>query len=121
MNKLTKILSVLMVVIMLTVAISPVVNATTLNPNSVKPNDNTTAGNKIVSVGGSILGIVRSVAIVAAVVIIAILGVKYIVGSTEEKANYKKAFMPYIIGILLVVAATQIATWIWDFGNSSIN
>lgn len=119
MNKLTKILSVLMVVIMLTVAISPAVNA--LTPSNVQPNENTAAANKIVSVGGSILGIVRSVAIVAAVVIIAILGVKYIVGSTEEKANYKKAFMPYIIGILLVVAASQIATWIWDFGSNSIN
>lgn len=119
MNKLTKILSVLMVAIMLTVAISPAVNAS-LSPNSVQPNQNSTANNKILDVGGSILGIVRAVAVVAAVVIIAVLGVKYIVGSTEEKANYKKAFMPYIIGILLVVAASQIATWIWDFGNNSI-
>lgn len=116
MNKLTKILSVLMVVIMLTVAISPIV-AAAVTPGEITP-EQTDVDDDIQGVGQKILGIITTVAAVAAVIVIAILGVKYIVGSTEEKANYKKAFMPYIIGLLLVVAASQIANWIWSFAAS---
>lgn len=120
MNKLTKILSVLMVVIMLTVAISPIVEATTVKPSDIKA-VSTTADDDIKKVGNKILGMITTVAAVAAVIVIAILGIKYIVGSTEEKANYKKAFMPYIIGLLLVVMASQIANWIWTFAGSATN
>ena len=35
------------------------------------------------------------------------------IGSTEERAEYKKSFMPLIIGIIVVVAAAQIATMIF--------
>ena len=45
-----------------------------------------------------------------AVVIISILGIKYMMGSTEERAEYKKSFIPLIVGIIVVVAAASIAT-----------
>ena len=35
-------------------------------------------------------------------------------GSVEEKADYKKSFIPLIIGIVLVVSATAIATFIFN-------
>lgn len=115
MNKLAKILSVLMMVVMLTMAISPAILA--VSPSEITASS-TDVDDDIKTVGGKILGIIRTVAAVAAVIVIAILGVKYIVGSTEEKAGYKKAFMPYIVGLLLVVAATSIADWIWTFADS---
>ena len=57
---------------------------------------------------------IRNIAIIAAVLIISILGVKYMIGSVEEKASYKKAFMPLIVGSILVVSAAQIATMLFS-------
>lgn len=61
---------------------------------------------------GKIMGMIRNVAIIAAVIIIMVLGIKYMLGSVEEKADYKKSFIPLIVGIVLVVAATSIATFV---------
>ena len=66
---------------------------------------------------GQIMGMIRNVAIVASVIIIMVLGVKYMLGSVEEKAEYKKSFMPLIIGIVLVVAAAAIASFIFNMAE----
>ena len=58
-----------------------------------------------------------NVAIIASVIILMILGVKYMLGSVEEKADYKKSFMPLIIGIILVVSATTIASFIFGMAK----
>ncbi|OKZ74603.1 MAG: hypothetical protein BHW00_04415 [Clostridium sp. 26_22] len=63
---------------------------------------------------GQIMGMIRNVAVIAAVIILMVLGVKYMLGSVEEKADYKKSFIPLIIGIVLVVSATAIATFIFN-------
>lgn len=69
----------------------------------------TEATNEISKKVGKVLAIIRNVAAIIAVVVISILGVKYIVGSVEQKAEYKKNFIPLIVGVLIVVLATQIA------------
>lgn len=58
--------------------------------------------------GGSILGIVQTVGTVIAVAILVVLGIKYVMGSAEEKASYKKSMIPYLIGAVLVFATTNI-------------
>ena len=60
------------------------------------------------------MGWIRNIAAVIAVIIIAILGIKFMIGSTEERAEYKKSFLPLIIGIIVVLSATTIAGWIWS-------
>ena len=62
----------------------------------------------------NILGWIRNIAAVAAVIIIAILGVKYMIGSTEERADYKKSFIPLIIGIVVVLSASTLDGWIFS-------
>lgn len=70
------------------------------------------------SLAGSILGAIQWSAIVAAVIIITILGIKYMFGSLEEKAQYKKSMLPLVIGIAVVVLATTITNLIFDaFAN----
>ena len=36
-------------------------------------------------------------------------------GSAEEKAEYKKTLLPYVIGAALVFAASTIATVVYNF------
>lgn len=64
-----------------------------------------------------IMGLIRNIAVIAGVLLIAILGIKYMLGSVEEKAEYKKSFMPLIVGAVVVMAATQIATMIFSLAS----
>jgi hypothetical protein len=43
-----------------------------------------------------------------------IIGFKYIIGSVEEKANYKATMLPYIIGCVLAVSGTSIVSFIYN-------
>lgn len=86
-----------------------------LDPSDVKPTD-VEAGD-FLEKAQRVAGFIRNIAIIASVIVIMVLGVKYILGSVEEKAEYKKSFMPLIIGIILVVAATSIASFIFNIAK----
>lgn len=72
----------------------------------------------IQSMGGQIIGVVRTVGVLVAVVILLILGIKYMVGSAEEKADYKKSMIPYIVGAVLIFAASTIAGIVYDMASA---
>lgn len=119
MKKLSKILAAIMLVTMLcmTVAtISMAADATTAapNPSTYKGNGSTNV-NGITNIGNQIITIVSTVGSIASVIVLVILGLKYMMGSAEEKAEYKKTLMPYIIGAGLVFAASSIAGIIFSF------
>ena len=54
---------------------------------------------------------------VLAVIILIILGIKYMMGSAEEKAEYKKTLLPYFIGALFVFGAGAITTVIFNMAG----
>ena len=58
---------------------------------------------------GKVLGLIQVAAAVAAIVLIAVFGFKFIMGSANEKADYQKSFIPLIVGVVVVFAATSIA------------
>ena len=64
---------------------------------------------------GIILGIINVIGVICSVVILAIIGIKYMIGSVEERADYKKAMQPYIIGVILLAGATTIPNAIYSF------
>lgn len=113
MKKIMKILTILLIVTTL-ISFSANVYASgdPLNPSNLKATygDASVLQNK----AGQIMGGIRNAAVIAAVIIIMCLGVKFMLGSVEEKAEYKKTFLPLIIGIVCVVAATSIATFIFN-------
>ena len=57
---------------------------------------------------------------ILAIIIIAVLGVKYMMGSTEEKAEYKKTMMPYLVGAVLVFGASAIGRAVINMGQTLI-
>lgn len=83
-----------------------------ITPNQVTPTD--PSSSDIQNLGGRILGIITTVGIVLSVIILAILGIKYMVGSAEEKAEYKKTFIPYIVGAVCIFLAPTIANMIYS-------
>ena len=123
MKKTMKILTVLLLAIVLitfTTNVFAAEEATTGTTGKINPGDlSATFGSSgdLENKAANIMGMIRNVAAIAAVIIIMVLGVKYMLGSVEEKAEYKKSFMPLIIGIVLVVAATAIAAFIFNMAE----
>lgn len=76
-----------------------------------KPNNYKTItddNDDFMSKAGIILGWVKYIGIAVATITIAIIGIKYMFGSIEDKAEYKKTIMPYLIGCFLLVATPTI-------------
>ena len=48
------------------------------------------------------------------VIVTIFLGIKYMLGSVEEKASYKKTLLPFIIGAAFIFAASTIATIVYN-------
>lgn len=114
MKKTVKILTVVLLMILL-VTFATNVFADEINPSELKATygDST----ELTTRAGKVMGMIRNISIIASVIIIMVLGVKFMLGSVEEKAEYKKSFMPLIIGIVLVVSATSIATFIFNMAK----
>ena len=69
----------------------------------------TTDTTGIETVGANIASVITTVGIVVAVIVLLILGVKYMMGSASEKAEYKKTMIPYLVGAALIFGASTIA------------
>lgn len=121
MNKKTmKILAFVVTLFMVIAMMSSVVNAASgvnLTPNQITANIDSNSQTKITSVGGKIVGIIQVIGIVIAVVVIMVVGIKYMMGSVEEKAEYKKTMMPYIIGAVLIFAGSTLANVVYQFAT----
>lgn len=86
-----------------------------IEPGDYQPTTPTVAeAGKAVKIVGIILGAIRNISAVVAVITLMIIGFKYIVGSVEEKANYKKTLLPYIIGAVVAVSGTTIVSFIYN-------
>lgn len=113
MNKKTvKIVSIVLMAIMM---VSIAVTSFALTPGEMKGNTATNGTTEITNVGNSIIGILQVVGIVLSVIVLIILGIKYMMGSAEEKADYKKTLLPYVVGAALIFAASAFAQVIYQF------
>lgn len=90
-------------------------SVTTINPDLYKPDNPTTdEAGAVISKIGVVLGAIRNISAVIAVLALMLMGFKYIIGSAEEKANYKTTLLPYIIGAVIAVSGTTIVSFIYN-------
>lgn len=61
------------------------------------------------TIAGRVLGLLQIVSAILAVILVAYLGFKMVLGSANEKADVQKQFIPLIFGVTIVFAATSIA------------
>ena len=73
---------------------------------------------QVKDLGGKLMGVLQTVGVVVAVIILMVLGIKYMMGSAEEKAEYKKTMIPYLVGAILIFAASTIANVVYQFATS---
>ena len=75
--------------------------------NNTQVDATTTQG--LTKMAGSIINLIRVATAIAAVILIAVFGFKFIMGSANEKADYTKSFIPLIVGVVVVFSSTYIA------------
>ena len=68
-----------------------------------------------------ILTIVTSIGMIVSVIIPAVLGVKYMLGSIEEKAEYKQGIGTYLIGCCVLFGVCTIVKILMSVGTSINN
>lgn len=63
---------------------------------------------------GVFLTIFQVIGSITSVICIIVIGVRYMMGSVEEKAQYKKTLMPYLIGAVLIFATTNVLSIVYN-------
>lgn len=115
MSKKTIKIIVFIAIILCIVAVATMVSAASgISPDEMIGTESP-ASDKIASLGNQIIGVVQGIGIVVSVVVVIVLGIKYMMGSVEEKAEYKKTMMPYLIGAALIFAASTISMAVMNF------
>lgn len=89
------------------------------NPDNFKPGDLTdTDTTKLKTTLSPILAIISVVGVITAVATLGILGIKYMIGSVEEKAEYKKTMTSYIIGSIMLFSISGVIGIIYSLTKS---
>ena len=71
-------------------------------------------GAQAISIGNKIIGVLQLFGSILSVIVLIVLGIKYMLGSVEERAQYKESMMPYIIGAVLIFGIVNILAIIED-------
>lgn len=107
---------------MIAVLISSVFNAsmaTVLDQFDGDITEASTGAAKIREIMSIVLEIVRTVGAGLAVLIIIVIGCKYIIASAGERADIKKNAVPYVIGVVVLFASSAIAGILKDFATKA--
>ena len=114
MKKKYKVILVLLLIIILALTITiGITMATDINDLNNAPVDDT-----FHNTGNAAVRVLTTIGMVASVVVLVILGIKFMAGSVEEKAAYKKSLFPYVIGAVLIFSASTIASVIYNVAKS---
>lgn len=118
-SKTIKVVSTFLMIFMLLSCVNTAFAGLITKPGDVQAGAST-AATEVNKIGGTVLGIVSTTGIVISVIVLVVLGIKYMIGSASEKAEYKKTMIPYLIGAVLVFGASTIATIIQNVSTGTI-
>ena len=74
-------------------------------------------GTQTFKVINNVIGLIQIVGSGVALIVIAIMGIKYMLAAPSEKADVKKMVMPVIIGCVLLFGAVNLAGVIENFAT----
>ena len=121
-KKVVKVLAVMLIAVML---VATVVTATGQNFKDIKisnltnnAKDTTGASESINAMIGAILTVVQIVGVGVAVIMLVVLAIKYIAASPGDKAEIKKHAVVYVVGAVVLFAASGILQIIKNFANN---
>ena len=122
LKKSMKIVSMLMGIMVVISLTSSVFANQNLNWDiSLKNVSATNLSNSVSSVMGNALYIMQIVGAGVAVIMLIVLAIKYISAAPGDKAEIKKHAVVYIVGAVVLFAATGILQIIKNFADTSLN
>lgn len=124
MNVSIKILLIFMVCIMLfyTFGNSFIYAANDFDANFWDPSTGGKEGDsKLLEIGNKIIGPIQVIGSLVSVIAIIIIGIKYMLGSVEEKAQYKETLGPYFLGAVFVFGITNVLSIVYNIAISLNN
>lgn len=113
--KIKKIIVFLIILISI-ITISTFVNAGDDFLDDFTGNPGNTATKKVNNALGLALGIIQVIGMVVAIVMLLILGMKYIMSAPNDRAEIKKHAVVYIVGAVIMFGAAGIVEIIKNFG-----
>ncbi len=117
MNRTKSIILILITFILTTSILSTIVLATPIDDFESSITTSGPGTTEVKTQAGKILGIIQVVGTIIAVGMLMVLGVKYMMGSADQKAEYRKTMIPYFIGAILIFAATNITDAIYSWAK----
>ena len=90
-----------------------VVNPDKYRPNAINEEDIKPA----VKIGNTIINTIGVIGAITSVLALILMGLRYMMGSVSEKAEYKKTMIPYLVGVLIFFAITQFLVIIFNLVN----
>ena len=117
MNKRFFRISLCIFFVLLTVIVLSTNVIAVISPSNV-PGNGSVGDSDIMNIGNDIVTVIKNIGIVVSVAVILVLGIKYMLGSAEEKAEYKKTMLPYFIGAILLFAGSSIVTVLQTIGQN---
>lgn len=115
--KLKKVAMILIIICLIcnTACLATDMVQNTIDTGDFKPTDLTKDDyGTAFEMAGTLVNIFTTTGILVAILGIIVLGIKYITGSVEEKAEYKKTMIPYLIGCIFIFATTTMVSIIYN-------
>jgi len=105
-----------LILIMLILIIFPLnVNASQINPGDYKSNGpSATEVKDMYNFGGSVAGVIQIAGTIVSAGAMIIIGIRYVIASADEKAEYKERMYPYFIGAVLLFGASNIVKILYN-------
>lgn len=85
-----------------------VINPDDYNPGTVEIDD------KANKKSGIVLGYIRNIGIVISIISLMIIGIRSMIGSSQEKSEYKESLGTFVIGVFILLACTTIPSLIYN-------
>ncbi len=130
MSKVMKMLAILIMAAMVVTCVSTAVYATDGSaPNTDTYNVNQFAGkgadsgttNAAQNIIGAIISVIQIIGTGVAIIMLVVLAIKYISAAPGDKAEIKKHAVVYVVGAVVLFAATGILQIVKSFAEGNIN
>lgn len=120
-KKTAKIINVIVIALAIALIVGnfSAVNAWSGFDQQIQASSSTLSGSAT-TIAGTILGVVQVIGMAVAVIMLIVLAIKYISAAPNDKAEIKKHAVVYIVGAVILFAASGIVEIIKNFSNTAI-
>lgn len=108
----------IILIFLLVCSIANVSNASADLGDLEKYGGNPDGSTRVNEIAGMIVGIIRIIGTVLSIAILVVIGIKYMMGSVEERADYKETLKPYLIGVFLLFTGTLVPQLIYTLSQN---